>query len=154
VVGQKNRVRIYIEEEDKFGRLKSLKRALPSVVVKVSFTIQRYYNGIYSTDHWKWKRSSTLQGLPPIIRGIIRLDEKTQERQLLCEGHALLEVMNTPGTIPFGLIDKSICPYHSLVHSSQVYWVLRPSRTISWRRLECWELKPQDKRSTARFKMS
>jgi len=37
------------------------------------------------------------QGLPPIIRGIIKLDEKTQDRQLLCEGHALLEVMNTPG---------------------------------------------------------
>ena len=36
VVAHKNRLRIFIEEEDKFGRLKSLKRALPSVVVKVS----------------------------------------------------------------------------------------------------------------------
>lgn len=36
VVGNKNRLRIFIEEDDKFGRLKSLKRALPSVVVKVS----------------------------------------------------------------------------------------------------------------------
>jgi hypothetical protein len=41
-----------------------------------------------------------VQGLAPIVRGIIKLDEKTQERELLCEGHALLEVMNTPGQPP------------------------------------------------------
>lgn len=72
VIGSKNRLRIYIDDEDKFGKLKALKRVLPSVVVK---------------------------GLPPIIRGIIRVDEKTDERQLLCEGHALLEVMNTHGVM-------------------------------------------------------
>jgi hypothetical protein len=96
VVGNKNRLRIFIEEDDKFGRLKSLKRALPSVVVKVRPQLSLC------------RRMRTLrmvilhtiliqQGLPPIIRGIIKLDEKTQDRQLLCEGHALLEVMNTPG---------------------------------------------------------
>jgi hypothetical protein len=34
-ITHKNRLRIYIDDADKFGKLKSLKRALPSVVVKV-----------------------------------------------------------------------------------------------------------------------
>ena len=49
VVGNKNRLRIFIEEDDKFGRLKSLKRALPSVVVKVSSQLSLYKRK--SLDH-------------------------------------------------------------------------------------------------------
>lgn len=97
VMSQKNRLRIYIDEEDKFGRLKSLKRALPSVVVK---------------------------GLPPIIRGIIKVDEKTDQRQLLCEGHALLAVMNTPGVL--GTKTKS----NDIMETAQVLGIEAARQTI------------------------
>lgn len=38
VIPRKNRLRIYVDSQDKYYRLRELKRALPSVVVKVSYS--------------------------------------------------------------------------------------------------------------------
>ncbi|KAG9097222.1 hypothetical protein FRC06_007823, partial [Ceratobasidium sp. 370] len=75
---RKNRLRIYIDGEDKYYRLRQLKRLLPSVVVK---------------------------GIPTIQRAIINVLDKNVDgckrgdKELLVEGYGLKEVMNTDGII-------------------------------------------------------
>ncbi|KAG9118465.1 hypothetical protein FRC07_007017, partial [Ceratobasidium sp. 392] len=73
---KKNRLRIYIDGEDKYYRLRQLKRLLPSVV-GIS-TIQRAIINVLDKDVDGCKRG---------------------DKELLVEGYGLKEVMNTDGII-------------------------------------------------------
>ncbi|KAG8681769.1 hypothetical protein FRC08_015407 [Ceratobasidium sp. 394] len=75
---RKNRLRIYIDGEDKYYRLRQLKRLLPSVVVKGIPTIQRAIINVLDKDVDGCKRG---------------------DKELLVEGYGLKEVMNTDGII-------------------------------------------------------
>ncbi|KAH8145366.1 uncharacterized protein LAJ45_10649 [Morchella importuna] len=91
VVG--NRIRIYVREmadkdkrkttaeTDVFLRVQSLKRALPSVVVK---------------------------GYPQAARAVVKKNEKSGENDILVEGYGLKLCMNTEGVVPTATKSNSI----------------------------------------------
>ena len=92
----KGRLRIDISgaPEDRFYQLKSVKRLLPSVVVKVRGT--------------PWLTQLLLnpsQGLPNVTRAVINIKEKDDERgrkgqkELIVEGTGLKQVMTTMGVV-------------------------------------------------------
>ncbi|KAG6819511.1 hypothetical protein H0H93_011169 [Arthromyces matolae] len=78
VLPKKNRLRIYIDVQDKYYRLRELKRGLPDVVVK---------------------------GVPTIQRAVINIKEKTDgkgkkgDKELLVEGYGLQKCMVAEGVI-------------------------------------------------------
>ncbi|KAF8876261.1 hypothetical protein BD779DRAFT_1560988 [Infundibulicybe gibba] len=78
VIPRKNRLRIYIDSQDKYYRLRELKRNLPDVVVK---------------------------GVPTIQRAIINIKEKDDakgqkgDKELLVEGYGLQKCMITEGVV-------------------------------------------------------
>ncbi|CAE6465940.1 unnamed protein product [Rhizoctonia solani] len=78
IPSRKNRLRIYVDGEDKYYRLRQLKRILPSVVVKGIPTIQRAIINVLEKDVGGGKRG---------------------DKELLVEGYGLKEVMNTDGII-------------------------------------------------------
>jgi DNA-directed RNA polymerase III subunit RPC1 len=92
VIPKRNRLRIYVDGNDKYYRLRELKRLLPMVVVKVQ-------NLVYLS----WRRFDTLQGVPTIRRAVINVKEKDDvrgkkgDKELLVEGYGLQKVMTTEG---------------------------------------------------------
>ncbi|ETW84605.1 hypothetical protein HETIRDRAFT_473329 [Heterobasidion irregulare TC 32-1] len=78
IIPRKNRLRIYVDGQDKYYRLRELKRVLPDVVVK---------------------------GVPTIARAVINVKEKDDARgkkgdkELLVEGYGLQKAMVTEGII-------------------------------------------------------
>lgn len=76
VLPRKNRLRIYIDGEDKFYRLRELRRSLADVVVKGLPTIQRAVINIKDKDDWRGKKN---------------------DKELLVEGYGLQKCMITEG---------------------------------------------------------
>ncbi|THH21268.1 hypothetical protein EW146_g237 [Bondarzewia mesenterica] len=78
IVPQKDRLRIYVDGQDKYYRLRELRRMLPEVVVK---------------------------GIPSISRAVINIKDKDDERgkkgdkELLLEGYGLQKVLVTEGIV-------------------------------------------------------
>ncbi|EIM85461.1 beta and beta-prime subunits of DNA dependent RNA-polymerase [Stereum hirsutum FP-91666 SS1] len=78
IIPKKNRLRLYIDGQDKYYRLRELKRLLPDVVVK---------------------------GVPTIARAVINVKDKDDgrgkkgDRELLVEGYGLQKVMTTEGIV-------------------------------------------------------
>ncbi|KAG6885787.1 hypothetical protein C0993_009892 [Termitomyces sp. T159_Od127] len=78
VIPRKNRLRIYVDTQDKYYRLRELKRGLPEIVVK---------------------------GVPTIQRAVINIKEKTDPRgkkgdkELLVEGYGLQKCMIAEGVV-------------------------------------------------------
>ncbi|KAG8938722.1 hypothetical protein FRC03_006984 [Tulasnella sp. 419] len=74
----KNRIKVFVDGEDKYYQLRALKRALPGVVVN---------------------------GIPTVARAIINIIDKNSERgnkddkELLVEGYGLRQVMTTEGIV-------------------------------------------------------
>ncbi len=96
ITPRNNRLRIYVEDDGKssgkYFRLRMLKRALPSVVVKVSlgYALPVPYCFLIGFR--------TSQGLSTIARALISTKEdKPKEKQLLVEGYGLKEVMTIEG---------------------------------------------------------
>ncbi|TEB29579.1 DNA-directed RNA polymerase III largest subunit [Coprinellus micaceus] len=78
VIPRKNRLRIYIDGEDKFYRLRELRRSLADVVVKGLPTIQRAVINIKDKDDWRGKKN---------------------DKELLVEGYGLQKCMITEGVV-------------------------------------------------------
>ncbi|KAH9853367.1 beta and beta-prime subunits of DNA dependent RNA-polymerase [Lenzites betulinus] len=78
IIPRKHRLRIYIDGPDKYYRLRDLKRALPSVVVKGVPTIRRAVINIKDQDDQRGKEG---------------------EKELLVEGYGLQRVMTTQGIV-------------------------------------------------------
>ncbi|KAF5332077.1 hypothetical protein D9611_008114 [Ephemerocybe angulata] len=78
VIPRRNRLRIYIDGEDKFYRLRELRRTLADVVVKGLPTIQRAVINIKDKDDWRGKKN---------------------DKKLLVEGYGLRKCMITEGVI-------------------------------------------------------
>ncbi|KAF6762523.1 DNA-directed RNA polymerase III largest subunit [Ephemerocybe angulata] len=78
VIPRRNRLRIYIDGEDKFYRLRELRRTLADVVVKGLPTIQRAVINIKDKDDWRGKKN---------------------DKELLVEGYGLQKCMITEGVI-------------------------------------------------------
>ncbi|KAK0206040.1 hypothetical protein DFS33DRAFT_552424 [Desarmillaria ectypa] len=103
VLPRKNRLRIYVDTEDKYYRLRELKRGLADVVVK---------------------------GVPEIQRAIINIKEKDDARgkkgdkELLVEGYGLKKCMVTEGIV--GEFTTS----NSVIEVAQVLGIEAARRTI------------------------
>ncbi|KAL5530725.1 RPO31 [Sanghuangporus sanghuang] len=78
LIPNKNRLRIFINGEDKFYRLKELRRALPSVVVKGIQTVQRAIINIKDTSDHRGEKG---------------------DKEMLVEGYGLQRVMTTDGIV-------------------------------------------------------
>ncbi|CAK5263000.1 unnamed protein product [Mycena citricolor] len=78
VIPRKNRIRIYVDGEDKYYRLRELMRGLPDVVVKGVNTIQRAVINIKDKDD---------------VRG------RKGDKELLVEGYGLQQCMVTEGVV-------------------------------------------------------
>ncbi|KAH9482988.1 DNA-directed RNA polymerase III subunit rpc1 [Psilocybe cubensis] len=78
VIPRKNRLRIYVDGDDKYYRLRELKRGLSSVVVKGVSSIQRAVINIKDKDDAKGKKG---------------------DKELLVEGYGLQKCMITEGVI-------------------------------------------------------
>jgi DNA-directed RNA polymerase III subunit RPC1 len=77
VIPRKNRLRIYVDGEDKFYRLRELRRNLSDVVIKGLPTIQRAVINIKDKDDWRGKKN---------------------DKELLVEGYGLQKCMITEGS--------------------------------------------------------
>jgi hypothetical protein len=94
VIPRKNRLRIYIDSQDKYYRLRELKRGLADVVVKVWFTPQSGFISIIPIY---------CQGVPTIQRAVINIKEKDDakgkkgDKELLVEGYGLQKCMIAEG---------------------------------------------------------
>lgn len=83
-----------MEGPDKYYRLRELRRALPSVVVKVDDFPESVEGNILNI----------LQGINTVQRAIINIKEKDDHRgkkgdkEMLVEGYGLQKVMTTDGT--------------------------------------------------------
>ncbi|KAI0786519.1 beta and beta-prime subunits of DNA dependent RNA-polymerase [Abortiporus biennis] len=103
IIPRKNRLRIYVDGQDKYYRLRELKRALPEVVVK---------------------------GVPTIHRAIINIKDKDDARgkkgdkELLVEGYGLQQVMVTQG-----IIGEHTTSNH-VIETAQVLGIEAARRTI------------------------
>lgn len=103
IIPRKNRLRIYVDGQDKFYRLRELKRVLPAVVVK---------------------------GVPTIHRAIINLKDKDDARgkkgdkELLVEGYGLQKVMVTQG-----IVGEQTSSNH-VIETAQVLGIEAARRTI------------------------
>ncbi|KAF8211700.1 hypothetical protein K438DRAFT_1807744 [Mycena galopus ATCC 62051] len=78
VIPRRNRLRIYVDTQDKYYKLRELKRGLPDVVVKGVSTIQRAVINIKDKDDSKGKKG---------------------DKELLVEGYGLQKCMVTEGVI-------------------------------------------------------
>ncbi|KAJ6543970.1 hypothetical protein B0H19DRAFT_1169181 [Mycena capillaripes] len=78
VIPRRNRLRIYVDSQDKYYRLRELKRGLPDVVVKGVGSIQRAVINIKDKDDSKGKKG---------------------DKELLVEGYGLQQCMVTEGVI-------------------------------------------------------
>ncbi|KAJ6583193.1 hypothetical protein B0H10DRAFT_2097845 [Mycena sp. CBHHK59/15] len=78
VIPRRNRLRIYVDSQDKYYRLRELKRGLPDVVVKGVGTIQRAVINIKDKDDAKGKKG---------------------DKELLVEGYGLQTCMVTEGVV-------------------------------------------------------
>ncbi|KAJ7929053.1 hypothetical protein B0H13DRAFT_1965408 [Mycena leptocephala] len=78
VIPRRNRLRIYVDTQDKYYRLRELKRGLPDVVVKGVGSIQRAVINIKDKDDSKGKKG---------------------DKELLVEGYGLQQCMVTEGVI-------------------------------------------------------
>ncbi|KAJ7896076.1 hypothetical protein B0H14DRAFT_2680328 [Mycena olivaceomarginata] len=78
VIPRRNRLRIYVDTQDKYYRLRELKRGLPDTVVKGVATIQRAVINIKDKDDSKGKKG---------------------DKELLVEGYGLQKCMVTEGII-------------------------------------------------------
>ncbi|PPQ79563.1 hypothetical protein CVT25_003445 [Psilocybe cyanescens] len=78
VIPRKNRLRIYVDGDDKYYRLRELKRGLAAVVVKGVATIQRAVINIKDKDDAKGKKG---------------------DKELLVEGYGLQKCMITEGVV-------------------------------------------------------
>ncbi|OCH86035.1 beta and beta-prime subunits of DNA dependent RNA-polymerase [Obba rivulosa] len=103
VIPRRNRLRIYVDGQDKYYRLRELKRVLPDVVVK---------------------------GVPTIRRAVINIKEKDDvrgkkgDKELLVEGYGLQKVMITQG-----IIGEQTSSNH-IIEVSQVLGIEAARRTI------------------------
>ncbi|KAF8628167.1 hypothetical protein AX17_006037 [Amanita inopinata Kibby_2008] len=103
ILPRKNRLRIYIDTQDKYYRLRELARGLPEVVVK---------------------------GVPTISRAIINIKDKTDDRgkkgdkELLVEGYGLQKCMITEG-----VVGEHTSSNH-VIETSQVLGIEAARRTI------------------------
>ena len=95
VIPRKNRLRIYVDNQDKYYRLRELKRGLAEVVVKVSL--------LSTLDP---PRLSPRQGVSTIQRAIINIKDKDDakgkkgDKELLVEGYGLQKCMIAEGESP------------------------------------------------------
>jgi DNA-directed RNA polymerase III subunit RPC1 len=103
VIPRKNRLRIYIDSQDKYYRLRELKRVLPDVVVKGVATIQRAVINIKDKDDGKGKKG---------------------DKELLVEGYGLQRVMVTEG-----IVGEHTSSNH-VIEVSQVLGIEAARRTI------------------------
>ncbi|KLO17495.1 beta and beta-prime subunits of DNA dependent RNA-polymerase [Schizopora paradoxa] len=103
VIPRKNRLRLYIDGADKYYRLRELRRALPSVVVK---------------------------GVPTIQRAIINIKDKADHRgakgdkEMLVEGYGLQKVMTTEGVV------GEYSSTNHIIETAQVLGIEASRRTI------------------------
>jgi DNA-directed RNA polymerase III subunit RPC1 len=92
VLPRKNRLRIYVDTQDKFYRLRELKRGLSDVVVKVG-----------TPNSAVVCISMLSQGVPTIQRAVINIKDKDDSRgkkgdkELLVEGYGLQKCMIAEG---------------------------------------------------------
>lgn len=96
VIPRKNRLRIYVDGDDKYYRLREMKRGLEGVVVKVKCKLYIRYI-VNETDF--------VQGVATIQRAVINIKDKDDERgkkgdkELLVEGYGLQKCMITEGRL-------------------------------------------------------
>lgn len=96
MIPRKNRLRIYVDGDDKYYRLREMKRGLEGVVVKVKriLCVKYVSNG-----------TQYVQGVPTIQRAVINIKDKDDERgkkgdkELLVEGYGLQKCMITEGRL-------------------------------------------------------
>lgn len=94
MIPRKNRLRIYVDGDDKYYRLREMKRGLEGVVVKVKCKL--YIRYIVSEIDF-------VQGVATIQRAVINIKDKDDERgkkgdkELLVEGYGLQKCMITEG---------------------------------------------------------
>lgn len=92
---KKNRLRVYVDGDMKYYRLRELKRALAGVVVKVCVLKLLIELCVLCF----------IQGVPTLHRAIINIKDKDDARgqkgdkELLIEGYGLQKVMTTEGII-------------------------------------------------------
>ncbi|KAH7924840.1 beta and beta-prime subunits of DNA dependent RNA-polymerase [Leucogyrophana mollusca] len=103
VIPRRNRLRIYVDGQDKYYRLRELKRLLPDVVVKGVPTIQRAIINIKEKDDAKGKKG---------------------DKELLVEGYGLQKVMVTEG-----IIGEHTTSNH-VIETAQVLGIEAARRTI------------------------
>ena len=98
VIPRKHRLRIYVDGDDKYYRLREMKRGLEGVVVKV---------GCKLYARCMDNKIDLVQGVPTIQRAVINIKDKDDERgkkgdkELLVEGYGLQKCMITEGLLVF-----------------------------------------------------
>jgi len=103
VIPRRNRLRIYVDGPDKYYRLRELRRALPSVVVKGVHSIQRAIINIKEKDDHRGKKG---------------------DKEMLVEGYGLQKVMITEG-----IVGENATSNH-VIETAQVLGIEAARRTI------------------------